>query len=127
MRILIAAVIVAAAQSFAIPASAEPTHLEIVFVQTDANGDLTLSKGEILMMAIKQFEEADANGDEVLDAEEVGDLAKDPEFSDNDADKSASISIEEMIQEKLDDFKRIDVNADGVLTIDELQKAYNVQ
>ncbi len=127
MRILIAAATVAAMTTFAVPAFAEPTNLEIVFIKADENGDLTLSKGEILMMAIKQFELTDANGDEILEADEVGDLAKDAEFSDNDTDKSGSISLEEMITEKLADFKRIDADGDGVLTIEELQKAYNVQ
>ena len=126
-RILIAAVAATAMAMFGLPAHAELSNLEIVFVKADANGDLVLSKGEVLMIAIQQFEIADANGDEILEAEEVGELATDPEFSDNDSDKSGSLSIEEMIAEKLADFERIDTDKDGSLTLEELGKAYNVQ
>jgi Ca2+-binding EF-hand superfamily protein len=127
MRILIAAATAAAMATFAVPANAEPTTLEIVFVKADENGDLTLSKGEILMMAIRQFELTDANGDEILQAEEVGELATEAEFLDNDADKGGSISIEEMIEEKLADFKQIDADGDGLLTMDELEKTYGAE
>ena len=126
-RILIAAVAATAMALFGLSAHAELSNLEIVFVKADANGDLVLSKGEVLMIAIQQFEIADANGDEILEAEEVGELATDPEFSDNDSDKSGSLSIEEMIAEKLADFERIDTDKDGSLTLEELGKAYNVQ
>jgi Ca2+-binding EF-hand superfamily protein len=126
-RILIAAVAATAMAMFGLPARAELSNLEIVFVKADANGDLVLSKGEVLVMAIQQFEIADADGDQILEAEEIGELATDPEFSDNDSDKSGSLSIEEMIAEKLADFERIDTDKDGSLTLEELGKAYNVQ
>ena len=125
-RILIAAATATSMATFALMAYGEElSDLGVVFVKADENGDLALSKGEVLMIAIRQFQIADANGDEILEAQEIGELATDPEFSDNDSDKSGSLSIEEMIEEKLADFKRIDMNDDGSLTLDELEKTYN--
>jgi Ca2+-binding EF-hand superfamily protein len=125
MRVLIAAAAAAALTAFAAPAIAEqPTDMEIVFIKADENGDGVLSKGEVLIISIRQFQEADANGDGVIDAEEAGDLATNPEFSDNDADKSGSLSLEEMITEKLADFKSIDADGDGFLTMEEIEAAY---
>jgi len=113
--------------AFVAPAMAEMTNLEIIFVKADQNGDLLLSKGEILGVAIEQFGIADVDGDDMLEAEEAGDLASDAEFSDNDLNKDGSISIEEMIEEKLADFARIDENSDGTLSLEELQAAYSQQ
>jgi hypothetical protein len=126
-RIVIAAAAATAMATFGLQAHAEPSDLEIVFVKADANGDLVLGKGEVLVIAIQQFEIADADGDETLEAEEVGELATNAEFSDNDSDKSGALSIEEMIAEKLADFERIDSDKDGFLTMDELGKGHNVQ
>jgi len=106
-------------------AQAEMTNLEVVFVKTDQNGDSTLSKAEVLQVAIEQFVIADTDGDGVLEKEEVGDLATDPEFSDNDANKDGSLSIDEMIEEKLADFSTIDKNQDGAVSLDELKAAYD--
>jgi len=125
--ILIAAAATMIMATFGVPAHAELSNLEIVFVKADANGDLVLSKGEVLMIAIQQFEIADGDGDQVLEAEEVGELATDAEFSDNDSDNSGTLAIEEMIQEKLADFEQIDADKDGFLTLEELGQAYNVQ
>jgi Ca2+-binding EF-hand superfamily protein len=100
------------------------TDLEIVFVKADQNGDSALSKGEVLLIAIEQFGIADIDGDEMLEADEAGDLASDPEFSDNDTNKDGSISIDEMIEEKLADFASLDTDGDGVLSLEELQAAY---
>jgi hypothetical protein len=127
-RFLIAAAIATSMASFGPSAYAEElSDLKVVFVKADDNGDLSLSKSEVLMISIRQFQIADANGNEILEAEEIGELAKDPEFSDNDSDKSGSLSIGEMIEEKLADFERIDTNDDGSLTLDELEKTYDVK
>ena len=113
--------------AFMVPAKAEMTNLEIIFVEADANGDFVLSKGEILQIAIEQFGIADVNGDQMIEADEAGDLAADPEFSDNDTNKDGSLSIEEMIDEKLADFASIDTNGDGFLSLDEMEAAYPQQ
>lgn len=127
-RILIAVATATSMATFGLSAYAEElSDLAIVFVKADENGDLALSKGEVLMIAVRQFQIADADGDEILEAEEIGELATDPEFSDNDSDKSGALSIEEMIEEKLADFERIDMNDDGSLTLDELEKTYNLK
>src|SRR4029079_12293315 len=97
-RILIAAAIATSMATFDLPAHAEMSNLGIVFVKADENDDLALSKGEVIMIAIRQFQIADADGDEILEADEIGELATDPEFADNDSDKSGSLSIEEMIE-----------------------------
>ncbi len=105
-------------------ARAEMTDVEVVFVKTDRNGDFTLSKAEVLQVAIDQFVIADTNGDGLIDKEEAGELSADAEFSDNDADKSGSLSIDEMIAEKLADFSALDTSGDGLLSLDELNAAY---
>jgi len=86
-----------------------------------------LSKGEVLLIAIEQFGIADADGDDMIEAEEAGDLATDAEFSDNDSNNDGSLSIEEMIEEKLADFANLDANSDGLLSFDELKAAYPQQ
>jgi Ca2+-binding EF-hand superfamily protein len=126
-RFAIAAAAAVTMGAFVAPAMAEMTNLEIIFVKADENGDLLLSKGEILRIAIEQFGIADADGDDMLEADEAGDMAADAEFSDNDSNKDGSISIEEMIEEKLADFARIDENSDGTLSLEELQAAYPQQ
>lgn len=119
-----AAVAAIATLTFVGGARAEMTDLEVVFVKTDRNGDSTLSKAEVLQVAIEQFVIADTDGDGLLEAEEAGDLATDAEFSDNDASKDGSLSIDEMVEEKLADFAAIDTNSDGFVSLEELQAAY---
>jgi Ca2+-binding EF-hand superfamily protein len=126
-KIAIAAAAAVTMAAWIAPATAEMTNLEIIFVKADENGDFMLSKGEVLRVAIEQFRIADADGDDMIEADEAGDMAADAEFSDNDADKDGSISIEEMIEEKLADFARIDENSDGALSLEELQAAYPQQ
>lgn len=106
------------------PVKAEMSDLEIIFVNVDQDGDLVLSKGEVLLIAIRQFNLSDSDRDGMLEKQEVGDLASDPEFSDNDANKDGALSIEEVITEKLADFKAADTNSDGVLTVIEVTKFY---
>jgi hypothetical protein len=126
-RFAIAAAATVAMTALAAPAKAEMTNLEVIFVKADQNGDLVLSKDEILSIAIEQFGIADTNGDQMIEADEAGDLASDPEFSDNDDNKDGSLSIEEMIKEKLADFASIDTNGDGFLSLDEMEAAYPQQ
>lgn len=106
------------------PAKAEMTNLEILFVKGDQNGDLVLNKAEVLLIAITRFNVADSDRDNLLEKQEVGELASDPEFSDNDADKDGALSIEEVIAEKMTDFKTADTNSDGMLTFGEVKKFY---
>ena len=110
--------------SLATPAKADMTDLEIIFVKGDQNGDLVLNKAEVLLIAITSFNVSDSDRDNKLERQEVGKLASDPEFSDNDANKDGALSIEEVIAEKLADFKAADTNSDGMLTIDEVKKFY---
>ncbi|MHA1165325.1 MAG: hypothetical protein ACTSP0_07070, partial [Alphaproteobacteria bacterium] len=95
-----------------------------LFVNVDQDGDLVLNKGEVLLIAIRQFNLSDSDRDGMLEKQEVGDLASDPEFSDNDANKDGALSLEEVISEKLADFKAADTNSDGVLTVIEVTKFY---
>ena len=110
-RLKIALGAAVALTALAAAAQAEMTNLEVVFVKTDRNGDSSLSKAEVLQIAIEQFVIADTDGDGMLEKEEVGDLATDPEFSDNDANKDSALSIDEMVEEKLADFSTIDKDA----------------
>ena len=109
------------------PAKAEMSDLEIIFVKADLNGDLVLNKVEVLLIAITQFNLTDSDRDGMLEKQEVGELASDPEFSDNDANKDGALSIDEVITEKLADFKAADTNSDGVLTIIEVTKFYETR
>lgn len=126
-RFAIAAATTVAMTALAAPALAEMTDLEVVFVKADENGDLALSKGEVLAIAIEQFGIADINGDQAIDADEAGDLASDPEFSDNDTNEDGLIQFDEMIVEKLTDFASLDENHDGFLSLAELEVAYAQQ
>jgi Ca2+-binding EF-hand superfamily protein len=106
------------------PALAEVTDLEILFIKADESGDLVLDLGEVLQISIIQFRIADSDGDGRIEKEELGDLAKDAEYSDNDSNKDGALTYDEMIAEKIADFKAADTNGDGVLTIDEVKKFY---
>lgn len=102
------------------PARAEYTVVEVNFLTADKNGDLLLSKTEYLLVPMEAFRKLDADGSNSLEPEELGDLAKDPEFGDGDTDKNGSLSLEEVIAEKLADFKAADANNDGALNVDEV-------
>ena len=106
------------------PAKAEMSDLEIIFVKADQDGDLVLNMGEVLLIAITQFNLTDSDRENRLEKQEVGDLASNPEFSDNDANMASALSIEEVIAEKITDFKTTDTNSAGVLTIIEVMNFY---
>jgi hypothetical protein len=99
---------------------ADYTVIEVNFIMADKNGDLLISKPEYLLVALDTFKNLDQNGNNELDPDELGDLAKDPEFLDGDADKNGSLSVEEVITEKLADFEAADTNKDGALNVDEV-------
>jgi EF-hand domain pair len=107
-----------------VSAKAELSDVVVLFVLADENGDRALSKAEVLIVALRQFNEVDSDRDGSIEKNELGDLAKDPEFTDNDSDKSGSLSVSEVITEKLADFKAADSNGDGVLSLDEVKKFY---
>ena len=109
------------------PVKAEMSDLEVLFVNVDQDGDLVLNKGEVLLLTIRQFNLSDSDRDNMLEKQEVGDLASDPEFSDNDTNNDGALSIEEVITEKLSDFKSADTNSDGVLTVIEVKKFYEAK
>jgi len=102
------------------PARADYTVIEMNFMMADKNGDLLISKPEYLLVATEDFNKLDLNQDNVLGPDEIGDLAKDPEYLDGDTDKSGALSIEEVIAEKLADFEAADTNKDGALNVDEV-------
>ena len=125
MRRLCAFVAMIGALFSALPVSASeemPSDVTIVFIKADENDDGFLSKTEVLKIAILQFSLTDLSGDDRIDKKEVGDLAGDSEFSDNDTDKNEMLSLEEMIAEKLADFTAADLNKDGKLSLDEFSK-----
>ena len=101
-------------------ATADYTVVEVNFILADKDGDLLLSKTEYLLVPLEAFAKLDANGNNALDADELGDLAKDTEFGDGDSDKSGNLSLEEIISEKLADFEAADTNKDGALNVDEV-------
>ncbi len=127
IKLFLSAAALALTTALATPAKAEMTALEIVFVKADKNGDLVLSKGEVLLVAIGHFGEADSDRDNKLEKNEVSDLAKHAEFADNDTDKDGALSIEEVIEEKLADFKDADTDKSGSLTVDEVKTFYDKQ
>ena len=100
--------------------AADYTAVEVNFIMTDKDGDLLLSKTEYLLAPIEVFQKLDTNANNALEAEELGDLAKDAEFGDGDTDGNGSLSLEEVIQEKLADFDAADTNKDGALNVDEV-------
>jgi hypothetical protein len=101
-------------------ARADYTVVEVNFILADKDGDLLLSKTEYLLVPLEAFAKLDANGNNALDADELGDLAKNAEFGDGDSDKSGNLSLEEIISEKLADFEAADTNKDGALNVDEV-------
>ncbi len=124
-RILVGALAITVLElSAASPAVAHMSELEILFVKADRNGDLVLDKAEVLMVTLDEFDRTDSDRDNTLEKQEVGELAKDKEFSDNDTSKDGALSIEEVIEEKLADFKTADTNNDGSLDFDEVKKFY---
>jgi Ca2+-binding EF-hand superfamily protein len=124
-KILLSLVVLAGlAHAAATPAKAEITEVEIIFINADTNGDLVIGKAEFIIVATTQFDLTDSDRNNSLDKKEVGALADDPEFSDNDSDKDGALSFEEMIQEKLADFASADTNGDGLLSFEEVVKAY---
>ena len=105
-------------------AYAQVTDVEVGLIKADANGDLALSQGEVVLSAVQGFVASDLDGDGILEAGEVGEeIATHAEFIDNDANKNG-LTVDEVVTEKLADFKAIDTNGDGLLTIEELDAAY---
>lgn len=102
------------------PARADYSVIEVNFIMADKNGDLLLSKTEYLLVPLETFQDLDQNGNNALEANELGDLAEDSEFLDGDTDKSGALSLEEVIAEKLSDFEAADTNGDGALNVDEV-------
>ena len=124
-RILVGAVAIAVlALTSLTPAKAEITTIEVLFVKADKNGDFVLSKAEILIVTLDQFEISDSDRDNKLEKQEVGELSKNVEFSDNDTNNDGALSIEEVIKEKLADFEAADTNKDGALDIKEVKAFY---
>jgi len=112
---------------FAGAAHAEPTNVEIGVIKADVNGDLMLSRAEVMLDALQGFTASDLDGDGLIEAGEIGHLADEGEFADNDADKDGALSVEEVIAEKFADFDAIDTNDDGFLSIEELDAVYKDQ
>ena len=106
-------------------ARAEYTVVEVNFILADKDGNFLLSKTEYLLVALEDFKKLDQDGNNELDADEVGDLSRDPEFLDGNTDKNSSLSLEEVITEKLADFDSADTNDDGALNVDEVTKHQN--
>lgn len=106
-------------------ARAEYTVVEVNFILADKDGNFLLSKTEYLLVALESFKDLDQDGNNELDADEVGELSADPEFLDGDADKSGSLSLEEVITEKLADFDSADTDGDGLLNVDEVTSYQN--
>ena len=104
-------------------AYAQVTDVEVGLIKADVNGDQALSQGEVMLDAMQGFVASDLDGDGILEATEVGEMATHAEFTDNDANKNG-LTVEEVVTEKLVDFKAIDTNGDGLLTIEELNAAY---
>jgi len=101
-------------------AAADYTVVEMNFMMADKDGDMLLSKTEYLLVPLEALRKLDVNANNALDADELGDLAEDAEFSDGDTDKSGNLSLEEIISEKLADFDAADTNKDGALNVDEV-------
>jgi Ca2+-binding EF-hand superfamily protein len=110
------------------PASAQEeettSDLMVIFLEADRDNNKVLDKGEVLIVAIEQFDEVDVDNDGKIEKEEVDDLALVEEFSDNDTNKDGAIEIEEMINEKVDDFNAADKDNSGTLSYEEVDEAY---
>lgn len=126
-RHIVAASVAAMLAGVAGAAQAQPTNVEIGVIKADVNGDLMLSKAEVVLDALQGFTTSDLDGDGLLEASEIGHLADEGEFTDNDADKDGALSVEEVIAEKLADFDALDTNGDGFLSIEELEVVYKDQ
>ena len=109
------------------PAAAEMALYEIAFVRYDKNGDMLVTKVEFLEVLLVRFSDVDVDQDNKLEAEEVGELSSDPEFSDNDADGDGALSIEEVIDEKLTEFDDADTDKDGSLNLNEVKNYLSSQ
>jgi len=103
------------------PAPAQATAIELAFTRADTTGDMLLDVGEVVAVSIREFRLVDRNGDKLLQAAEVGELAETAEFSDNDADDDDALSMSEVVRERLDDFSAADLDGDRVLTLDEVR------
>jgi hypothetical protein len=121
---MLAASVAAMLTGVAGAAHAQPTNVEIGVIKADVNGDMMLSRAEVILDAMKGFTASDLDGDGLLEATEIGHLADLDEFTDNDADKDGALSAEEVIDEKLADFAAMDTNGDGFLSIEELEVVY---
>ena len=126
-RHIVAASVAAILTGLAGAAHAEPTNVEVGVIKADVNGDLMLSRAEVILDATQGFVASDLDGDGLLEAGEIGHLADDAEFTDNDGDKDGALSIDEVIAEKFTDFDAIDTNDDGFLSIEELDAVYKDQ
>jgi hypothetical protein len=123
-KLLFAAAAIGLFAGLVSPAQAEFDEIDERFIEADLDGDYLLDKPEYLMIVLRQFSFLDIDRDNVLEAPEMGEVADDPEFTDNDNDGSPGLSIEEVIAEKLADFDKADANGDGALNIDEVRNAY---
>jgi len=106
------------------PGKADVTKIERAFILADKDGDDLVGKPEFIQVVMTHFSKTDTNKNNLIEKGEIGDLAKNPEFSDGDANKDGSLSVEEVIAEKLQDFKAADTNKDGALNVDEAMKFY---
>jgi Ca2+-binding EF-hand superfamily protein len=121
---IVAASVAAMLAGLAGAAHAQPTNVVIGVIKADVNGDLMLSRAEVILDAMRGFTVSDLDGDGLLEANEIGHLADHEEFADNDADKDGALSVEEIVAEKLADFAAMDTDGDGLLSIEELEVVY---
>ena len=113
-------------------------HIERLFERMDADQDGSITKAEVEAAAVARFTEADANGDGLLDADEMAAagegrnaerrakrIAKHMERADTDGD--GAISLEEMTASggnRMDRmFENLDADGDGVITQAEAEAA----
>jgi len=127
MKIILAAILALGWQ--AIPASAQEAVDEVAarFLAADTDGDDLLDKSEFLGVALQQFRYLDIDKNNLLDADEVGEIAADEEFSDNDTNGDKMLSVDEVAIEKLADFEAADLNKDGALNLDEVRQDYSAK
>jgi Ca2+-binding EF-hand superfamily protein len=125
VRAMVVSLVVALAAMFSTSSvRAELSDVVVLFVKVDLNDDRVLSPAEVIAITMHFFNEVDGNHDGFIDKEELGDLAKDPEYLDNDDDHNGKLSVIEVIKEKLADFKVADTNSDGVLSLAEVEAFY---